>query len=296
MCVCVCAYGNKLVLQVDAQDDPLLVTRGMDDVVKVWDMRKMIKKRPISTFTGLTCDMFGGLCVSPDQNYAVVGTTREEDTGADKKRRVAELKVLELASGEIIHSMDVGTESVGPLVWHPKINQIIAGTGGTGEAGDFAAVEGAARAPQRQITTEMPRSIVFYDEQLSDKGALMCAGRLFRKRTNRDAVISAEGKIWTPLAEEDAERAEKRLKRMVEEKQRLPKYEKRPDWSTHRPTPPSHAPVSLGQEMPTESFIHHVMRDHLNVKARPELALAGRIRKKREEQAKREVLFLGSFR
>eukprot|EP01117_Protostelium_nocturnum_P007247 TRINITY_DN2591_c0_g1_i1.p1 TRINITY_DN2591_c0_g1~~TRINITY_DN2591_c0_g1_i1.p1 ORF type:complete len:607 (+),score=252.56 TRINITY_DN2591_c0_g1_i1:138-1958(+) len=132
-----------------------VASRSMDDTLKVWDLRK--SKEPLKVFSDLP-NFGGGLeCMfSPDDQLIITGTAVKKGTGTGlmvffDKQGLERVKQIGVSPGS----------SVVSLLWHPKINQIVAGTN-----------EGKVH--------------VLYDPSFSSKGALMCVVKKPRQKDPND--------------------------------------------------------------------------------------------------------------
>lgn len=142
-----------------------LLSRAMDDTLKVWDVRK--SKEPVKSFAGLKNEGYIDVTFSPDGSRFVTGTavppksathTEEEDSNSGAGLLVFfDTKRLQV-------SEQVGLSegsSVLKVQWHSKLNQIFAG-----------GHDGVIR--------------VLYDPEKSSKGVLMCVKKEARKASPYD--------------------------------------------------------------------------------------------------------------
>lgn len=113
----------------EGAESNLLVTRSMDNTMKVWDCRMLSDaKGPVKVFEDLTCTHEKtGLCASPDGRHFVTGTSLSKGAMGSAVVRVYETKSLEL-----VKTLDFGKKSVLRLCWPKELNQLIVGTS-TGE-------------------------------------------------------------------------------------------------------------------------------------------------------------------
>lgn len=158
--------GNGITCICFSQDDQTLVSRSMDDTMKIWDVRN--NKEPLAIFDNLK--NFGDVkCTfSPDENLILTGTSEKkgESTGLlvfyDKKemKRVQQIGICKGGS-------------VCAMLWHPSINQIVLGT-------------------------SLSKVRVLYDPNLSKKGPLLCATRTPRIKDPND--YEPPRPILTPYA------------------------------------------------------------------------------------------------
>ena len=90
-----------------------VLTRGMDDCVKYWDLRKF--KDPLRTWSGVeTARSFSNLAISPDGRYVVAGTGS------------GEVSVINLETGELhVDRKKLASKQLICTKWHPDLNQVI---------------------------------------------------------------------------------------------------------------------------------------------------------------------------
>jgi hypothetical protein len=95
-----------------------IITRGMDDTVKHWDLRKFTE--PI----GVATDLYifheeSNVIYSPNEKYIVAGT-------AGKKGGSGQIKVFEKSTMELVKEVDC-LGGVVKLMWPGKLNQLFCG-------------------------------------------------------------------------------------------------------------------------------------------------------------------------
>jgi len=149
-----------------AFDNKAFVTRGMDDSVKLWDIRNY--KEPVNVKKGLF-NRFSNTdaLFSPNDQLVVTGTSLERGDKAGK------IVMLDRTSFDIVHEMEVGTSHVNRISWHPRLNQLMVGCG-----------DGKIR--------------LIYDPELSHNGAVLVAGKK-KKRAKQMEVVTSQ-QIITPHA------------------------------------------------------------------------------------------------
>jgi hypothetical protein len=87
----------------------------------VWDLRKFTA--PVRSFTGLPNNYKETKCVfSPDEALIVTGTSVTKNSDA-----TGNLVFFDKTSLEMVKQVSVSQASVLSVLWHPKINQIVAG-------------------------------------------------------------------------------------------------------------------------------------------------------------------------
>ncbi|XP_071321563.1 WD repeat-containing protein 70 isoform X3 [Trachinotus anak] len=188
-------------------DGMTLASRGGDDTLKIWDIRNF--RKPLNVATGLT-NYFSmtDCCFSPDDKLLVTGTSVKKDEGSGK------LVFFDRASFQRVYEIEVTNASVVRCLWHPKLNQIMVGTG-----------NGLAK--------------VYYDPVKSHRGAKLCVVK--SKRKEKQAETLTQDYIITPHALPMFREARQRSTRKQLEKDRLdPK-------KSHKPEPPVSGPGRGGR-------------------------------------------------
>eukprot|EP00048_Salpingoeca_helianthica_P023790 m.27169 g.27169 ORF g.27169 m.27169 type:complete len:455 (+) comp8996_c0_seq1:243-1607(+) len=150
-----------------SSDHSRLLSRATDGTVKLWDVRQF--KAPVASAEKI--DNFYDIadCIfSPDERMVLSGFTSPDGKAGGG---IAVLDGHTLAPQQHIGLARGGAVR---LLWHAKINQLLAGTNG----GD---------------------AVVYYDEKRSFRGALMCARRAPRKADPFDMQFGdASGTIIAP--------------------------------------------------------------------------------------------------
>ncbi|XP_042365894.1 WD repeat-containing protein 70 [Plectropomus leopardus] len=188
-------------------DGMTLASRGGDDTLKMWDIRNF--KNPVNVATGLTNYFtMTDCCFSPDDKLLVTGTSVKKEEGNGK------LVFFDRASFQRVYEIEVTNASVVRCLWHPKLNQIMVGTG-----------NGLAK--------------VYYDPVKSHRGAKLCVVKSQRKE--KQAETLTQDYIITPHALPMFREARQRSTRKQLEKDRLdPK-------KSHKPEPPVSGPGRGGR-------------------------------------------------
>ncbi|XP_070780724.1 WD repeat-containing protein 70 [Enoplosus armatus] len=188
-------------------DGMTLASRGGDDTLKTWDIRNF--KKPVNVANGLTNYFtMTDCCFSPDDKLLVTGTSVKKDEGNGK------LVFFDRASFQRVYEIEVTNASVVRCLWHPKLNQIMVGTG-----------NGLAK--------------VYYDPVKSHRGAKLCVVKSQRKE--KQAETLTQDYIITPHALPMFREARQRSTRKQLEKDRLdPK-------KSHKPEPPVSGPGRGGR-------------------------------------------------
>jgi len=142
----------------------LMVTRSLDDTVKVWDCRALSDaKGPVKAFYDIKADNEkAGVCASPDGRFIAAGTPYQKNTPMGEATiQVYDVKTLQ-------HVKRVSFEQRSPIVfkWPAELNQLIVGC----RNGDVA---------------------MLYNPQLSKKGALHFVGKAPKARAKAQDVEGA---------------------------------------------------------------------------------------------------------
>ncbi|KAK9532575.1 hypothetical protein VZT92_009953 [Zoarces viviparus] len=188
-------------------DGRTLASRGGDDTLKMWDIRNF--RKPVNVATGLSNNFtMTDCCFSPDDKLLVTGTSVKREQGNGK------LVFFDRTSFQKVYEIEVTNASVVRCLWHPKLNQIMVGTG-----------NGLAK--------------VYYDPVKSHRGAKLCVVKSQRKE--RQAETLTQDYIITPHALPMFREARQRSTRKQLEKDRLdPK-------KSHKPEPPVSGPGRGGR-------------------------------------------------
>lgn len=148
----------------------LLLSRSTDETLKLWDVRKFTQS--LAEVKGLrTLFSTTQCCFSPNEELVLSGISPEKKDGSGC------LGVFRANDLSLVRHIGVRGSCVAVL-WHPKINQIITGTGDRSE--------GLAR--------------VLYDPHRSTRGALLSIGRRPRAENTADFVAELAPQIYNPNA------------------------------------------------------------------------------------------------
>uniref|UniRef100_A0A8C7ZZN8 WD repeat-containing protein 70 n=1 Tax=Oryzias sinensis TaxID=183150 RepID=A0A8C7ZZN8_9TELE len=201
------AVGSDTSCLCFSYDGVTLASRGGDDTLKVWDIRSF--RKPVNEASGLT-NYFSmtDCCFSPDNKLLLTGTSVKREQGSGK------LVFFDKLSFKRVYEIEVTNASVVRCLWHPKLNQVMAGTG-----------NGLAK--------------VYYDPVKSHRGAKLCVVKSQRK--GKHAETLTQDYIITPHALPMFRDARQRSTRKQLEKDRLdPK-------KSHKPEPPVSGPGRGGR-------------------------------------------------
>ncbi|KAF9289790.1 hypothetical protein BGZ68_008635 [Mortierella alpina] len=158
--------GTETSCIVFSRDSQRMVTRGGDDTVKLWDVRNL--KHPLMIAEDVaTLNSETNVIFSPDERLILTGT------GVKKNEGYGKIVMMNSENLDVVRTVSVSQSSVVRVLWHDKLNQIIAGS-----------ADGTAR--------------VFYDPEVSHKGAKLCATKTPKKRAVDDYEIDRP--IITPHA------------------------------------------------------------------------------------------------
>ncbi|XP_033035283.1 WD repeat-containing protein 70 isoform X1 [Trachypithecus francoisi] len=188
-------------------DGNVLASRGGDDSLKLWDIRQFNK--PLFSASGLpTMFPMTDCCFSPDDKLIVTGTSVQRGCGNGK------LVFFERRTFQRVYEIDITDASVVRCLWHPKLNQIMVGTG-----------NGLAK--------------VYYDPNKSQRGAKLCVVKTQRKA--KQAETLTQDYIITPHALPMFREPRQRSTRKQLEKDRLDPLK------SHKPEPPVAGPGRGGR-------------------------------------------------
>lgn len=188
-------------------DGNVLASRGGDDTLKLWDVRQFNK--PLFSASDLpTLFPMTDCCFSPDDKLIVTGTSVQRGCGSGK------LVFLERRTFQRVYEIHITDASVVRCLWHPKLNQIMVGTG-----------NGLAK--------------VYYDPNKSQRGAKLCVVKTQRKA--KQAETLTQDYIITPHALPMFREPRQRSTRKQLEKDRLDPLK------SHKPEPPVAGPGRGGR-------------------------------------------------
>lgn len=133
-------------------DDSLhLVSRGMDDCVRFWDMRKF--KEPVRTWSGIeTARPLSNIAISPDGNWLLMGTGS------------GEIACIDMEAGSLSGRHKLAARQLIRTEWIGNLNQVFS----TSSDGNF---------------------FIFFDENESKGGALSFIHKQPSKHVGEDTVV-----------------------------------------------------------------------------------------------------------
>ncbi|KAI5060161.1 hypothetical protein GOP47_0024581 [Adiantum capillus-veneris] len=180
-----------------ASDGFTLISRSLDETLKVWDLRST--KAAVKVFSNLPNSyQQTNVVLSPDEELILTGTSVEKGGSAGGILYLFDKRRLEL-----VRKIGVSSHSVVCCVWHKRLNQIFASSGDKKEGGTH----------------------ILYDPAASERGAL-CVVRAPRKKSIED--FEAQPVIHHPHAL-PLFRDEPSRKRQREKARSDPMKSKRPD-------------------------------------------------------------------
>ncbi|XP_043925842.1 WD repeat-containing protein 70 [Protopterus annectens] len=185
----------------------ILASRGGDDTLKTWDIRNF--RKPLNVATGLPSFFpMTDCCFSPDDKLLVTCTSVKKGDGNGK------LLFFDCETFQKMYEIEVTDASIVRCLWHPKLNQIMVGTG-----------NGLVK--------------VYYDPVKSHRGAKLCVVK--NKRKCKQAETLTQDYIITPHALPMFREARQRSTRKQLEKDRLDPLK------SHKPEPPVSGPGRGGR-------------------------------------------------
>jgi len=157
-----------------------VATRASDDTLKLWDLRSF--KKPVNVAKDLFSRFdFTQCSFSPDDKMVLTGTSMNRGDSAGK------LVFLDKTNFEKVCEMEIGKSHAIRALWHPKLNQMMVGSG-----------DGVVR--------------MYYDPQRSLNGAKLCVVKTKTKAKTTHYVATQH--IITPyslpLFREDRQRSTKK--------------------------------------------------------------------------------------
>jgi WD repeat-containing protein 70 len=160
----------------------------------VWDLRKY--RKPLATCTDLFNDFEETGCdFSPQGDFVITGTSAQKDS------RPGSLMVMNTNTLECLQTHELGMSlSVLRTVWHTRLNQII-----------LSCSDGSTR--------------VLFDDDLSVKGAKLCADKIPRVSQDRLELASVQPEAFMPTGLV----TERSLKRRAEKARLDPVKSRRPE-------------------------------------------------------------------
>ncbi|CAM9292369.1 unnamed protein product [Laminaria digitata] len=233
----------------------------MDDTVKLWDIRKL-GGGVVKTFADVPTHLeTANTSFSTDGRVLVCGSNVPPKANA-----TGVLKFFDVYTSETSPELEVNAApdaSVGRVVWHPQTNQIICSTSAGGVR-------------------------VMYDPAISDKGAMLSAGRSHsRLNTNMFLPKHAVGEVYAPHALPMYREEQNSKKRKERSDRKDPVRSKKPD-------PPMPGRGVQGRISSSNNFHQYVLKEHLvsqknllHEDPREELL-------KYDEETKKDKEFLGS--
>ncbi|XP_013385487.1 WD repeat-containing protein 70-like [Lingula anatina] len=177
-------------------DGRVLATRGGDDTLKLWDIRNF--KKPLVVANDLFNLFPMTDCIfSPDDKMVVTGIS------LNKNETTGKLIFFERETLQRVTEMEISNSNVVRCLWHPKLNQIVVGSG-----------DGKVK--------------MLYDPDRSQRGAKLCVVKTKRKVQQVEAMTAQ--RIITPYAlPMFKEERQKSTKKITEKSRQDPVKSRRPD-------------------------------------------------------------------
>eukprot|EP01135_Chromosphaera_perkinsii_P010825 Nk52_evm20s2241 gene=Nk52_evmTU20s2241 len=191
------ANGTSTSCLAFSVDGTSLISRGGDDTLKLWDVRKF--REPVASVSGLENVFAMTDCVfSPNEKIVVTGTSARVNSGQSGCLKFFDAKDL-----SEVRSIDVTKGSVVSCLWNRKLNQIMAGC-----------ADGQVK--------------VYFDWEMSEYGALLCTKKA--KKRAEPGAVNIDVPIITPHSLSLFRDKEAENKRRRKEKDRKdPIKSKRPE-------------------------------------------------------------------
>ncbi|KAF9582544.1 hypothetical protein BGW38_000082 [Lunasporangiospora selenospora] len=188
-------------------------------IAGVWDTRNL--KHPLVIAEDIpSLNSEANVIFSPDERLILTGT------GVRKSEGFGKIMMFNSENLEVTRTVSVSQSSVVRVLWHDKLNQIIAGN-----------ADGTAR--------------VFYDPEVSNKGAKLCASKAPKKRAIDDYEIDRP--IITPHALPMFKEEKIKSNKRAQEKMRIDPV------ASRRPELPMSGPGRGGKV--GSSLTQHVLTD-----------------------------------
>jgi len=236
---------HKLTYNVDGT---LLASRSMDDdAVKVWDAKRLNKScEPILVCPGLSSlSESANVAFSPKGNFVCAGTSVEPARKGHDSKESSKLKFFAVPTGRskavsglpVLEINVAQGASATRVVWHPKLNQIFIGCS-----------NGSTR--------------IFFDPDLSTKGALLSTARSVRKADGLSELLASRaplgsmGDIITPHA----------LPMFRDEHKRNREEDRQDPVKSRRPEPPAAGIKTGGQTSVSVNFQQYVAKGTIKTK------------------------------
>nr|CAG4640718.1 EOG090X0364 [Eulimnadia texana] len=188
--------GTETSSIVFSYDGRNVATRGGDETLKLWDIRQT-KKEVHSASDLYSRFAMTDCCFSPDDRIVMTGTSFRKDDPNGK------LVFYSRDSFEKLYEIPVSGTHVVRCLWHPRLNQIVAGCG-----------NGMVK--------------LYYDPKRSQRGAVLCASK-GKKRAKVSDVMSTVRVITPhalPLFKDDKPKSSRRV---LEKQRKDPVLSRRPD-------------------------------------------------------------------
>eukprot|EP00802_Teleaulax_amphioxeia_P011950 Tamp_11988.p1 GENE.Tamp_11988~~Tamp_11988.p1 ORF type:complete len:524 (+),score=119.84 Tamp_11988:179-1750(+) len=156
-----------------SRDGNMMISRGGDDTLKVWDMRKL--SQAIVAHEGLDNFFEQTQCIfSPGDHLFLTGTSvRKNKDGTPAGESL--LHVYDKSTLQLVRKVGVPSGSIVSMIWHPKINQLFLGS----SSGQVHCL---------------------YDPKQSENGIIRAVGKVPKRADITNVGIGSIGHIYTPNA------------------------------------------------------------------------------------------------
>ena len=188
--------GSDMSSLAFGYDNRHLATRATDETLKLWDIRSF--KKPVNVAQNLFSKFeMTECCFSPDDKMVVTGTSMDRGDSAGR------LVFFEKSTFNKVCEMEIGNSHVIRALWHPKLNQMMVGSG-----------DGVVR--------------MYFDPDRSINGAKLCIVKTKTKAKTTEFVATQQ--IITPYSlPMFREERQKSTKKQAEKARRDPVKSRRPE-------------------------------------------------------------------
>jgi WD40 repeat protein len=165
--------GTNTTSVTVSRDCNMMISRGGDDTLKAWDMRKL--SQALAAYEGLDNYFEQTQCIfSPGDHLFLTGTSvRKNKDGSPAGQSI--LHVYDKSTLQLVRKEGVPSGSIVTMQWHPKINQLFLGS----SSGQVHCL---------------------YDPKQSEHGIIRAVGKVPKKADLTNVGIGSVGYIFTPNA------------------------------------------------------------------------------------------------
>jgi len=157
----------------------LMVTRSLDDTMKIWDTRMLSDaKGPVKVLGDLPCggQEKAGVCVSPDGKYLVAGTAFAKGALGS-----ASVRIYDTEDYQQVKALDFGKKSPLKFLWPSELNQLV-------------------------VSTSSGEVTMLYSPFSSKKGALHFVGKKAKTRAASAIEYAGTGPIFNMTDKDDIQK------------------------------------------------------------------------------------------